>query len=173
MTKDQLKEIIINIPDFPIKGIQFKDINPILTNPVAFQNIIDIFAKFISEQKATAIVAPEARGFIFGAAVAYKLGIKLVLARKKGKLPGKTYEVEYDLEYGSTTLQIHQNVLTKTDKAVIIDDLIATAGTINACIELTKKTQAQVVGIASLISLSEFENKHHFSNIPLLEILKF
>lgn len=173
MTKHQLQDIIVNIPDFPIKGIQFKDINPILTNPEAFQSTIDIFAKFISKQKATAIVAPEARGFIFGAAVAYKLGVKLVLARKKGKLPSKTYEVEYDLEYGKTILQIHQDALSNNDKVVIIDDLIATAGTINACIQLTEKTQAQVVGIASLISLSEFANKHHFNNIPLLEILKF
>lgn len=173
MTKESLKKIIINIPDFPIKGIQFKDINPILSNPEAFQSIINIFADFIKKYKATAILVPEARGFIFGAAIAYKLGIKLILARKKGKLPGKTYKVNYDLEYGTTTLEIQQNVLSKKDTVVVIDDLIATSGTINACLNLIKQSNAQTVAIATLISLSEFADKHHFGNIPLLEIIQF
>lgn len=173
MNKELLKNIIVNIPDFPVKGIQFKDINPILSNPEAFQTVINIFADFIEKNKATAILAPEARGFIFGAAIAYKLGIKLVLARKKGKLPNKTYEVTYDLEYGAATLEIHQDVLSNIDKVVVVDDLIATAGTINACLNLIKQSNAQIVGIATFISLSEFANSHHFGNIPLLEIVKF
>lgn len=173
MTKESLKKIIANIPDFPIKGIQFKDINPILNNPEAFQSVINYFADFIKSCGATAILAPEARGFIFGAAVAYKLGIKLILARKKGKLPSKTYEVTYDLEYGTTTLQMHQDALLKKDRVVVIDDLIATSGTINACLNLIKQANSQVVGIAVLISLSEFANKYHFDNIPLLEIIQF
>ena len=173
MNEKELKKIIVNIPDFPIKGIQFKDINPILTNPVAFQTVINIFVDFIKQYKATAIVVPEARGFIFGAAIAYKLGIKLVLARKKGKLPGNTYEVNYNLEYGTTTLEMHQDALSKQDRVVIIDDLIATSGTINACLSLVKQSKAETVAIAALISLSEFANKHQFNNIPLLEIIKF
>lgn len=173
MTKEQLKNIITNIPDFPIKGIQFKDINPILSNPEAFQTAINIFVDFIKKYKTTAILAPEARGFIFGAAIAYKLGIKLILARKKGKLPGKTYQVNYDLEYGTTTLEIQQNVLSTKDKVVIIDDLIATSGTINACLDLIKQSNAQPVAIATLISLAEFANNHNFDNIPLLEIIQF
>lgn len=173
MTKTSLKKIIINVPDFPRKGIQFKDISPILCNPDAFQTTINIFAEFISNLKVSAIIAPEARGFIFGAAVAYKLGIKLILARKSGKLPAKTYDVKYDLEYGTTNLHIHQDALSKADKVVIIDDLIATAGTINAGINLVHQSGAQVVGIAALISLSEFASKHDFGNIPLLAIIKF
>ncbi|WP_174481548.1 adenine phosphoribosyltransferase [Spiroplasma endosymbiont of Danaus chrysippus] len=173
MTKESLKKIIINIPDFPIKGIQFKDINPILSNPEAFQSVVNIFVDFIKKCGATAILAPEARGFIFGTAIAYKLGIKLVLARKKDKLPGKTYKVTYDLEYGTAILEMQQNVLSTKDKVVIIDDLIATSGTINACLNLIKQSNAQSVGIATLISLSEFANKHHFDNIPLLEIIQF
>ncbi|WP_353305739.1 adenine phosphoribosyltransferase [Spiroplasma ixodetis] len=172
MTKESLKKNIINISDFSIKGIQFKDINPILSNPEAFQSVIN-FVDFIKKCGATAILAPEARGFIFGAAIAYKLGIKLVLARKKGKLPGKTYKVTYYLEYGTAILEMQQNVLSTKDKVVIIDDLIATSGTINACLNLIKQSNAQSVGIATLISLSEFANKHHFDNIPLLEIIKF
>lgn len=173
MTKESLKKIIINIPNFPIKGIQFKDINPILSNPEAFQSVINIFADFVKKYKATAILVPEARGFIFGAAIAYKLGIKLILARKKGKLPGKTYKVSYNLEYGTTTLEIQQNVLSKMDTVVVIDDLIATSGTINACLNLIKQSNAQTVAIATLISLSEFADNHHFGNIPLLEIIQF
>lgn len=173
MTKESLKKNIINIPDFPIKGIQFKDINPILSNQEAFQSVINIFVDFIKKYKATAILAPEARGFIFGAAIAYKLGIKLILARKKGKLPGKTYEVSYYLEYGTTTLEIQQNALSEKDTVVVIDDLIATSGTINACLNLINQSNAQTVAIATLISLSEFADKHHFNNIPLLEIIEF
>lgn len=173
MTKESLKKIIINIPDFPIKGIQFKDINPILSNPEAFQSVINIFVDFIKKYKVTAILAPEARGFIFGAAIAYKLGIKLILARKKEKLPGKTYKVSYDLEYGTTTLEIQQNALSEKDTVVVIDDLIATSGTINACLNLINQSNAQTVAIATLISLSEFTDKHHFNNIPLLEIIQF
>jgi len=173
MTKTQLKNIIRNIPDFPIKGIQFKDITPLLTNAAAFQSTINIFCDFIKKLNATAILAPEARGFIFGSAIAYQLGLKFVPARKKGKLPFKTYTINYDLEYNTTTLQIHQDALTLEDKVVIVDDLIATAGTINACINLINQSSAQVVGIATLISLSEFSDSHHFNNIPLLAIITF
>lgn len=173
MTKESLKKIIVNIPDFPIKGIQFKDINPILANPVAFQSVINIFADFIKKHKATAIVAPEARGFIFAAAIAYKLGIKLVLARKKGKLPGKTFEVTYNLEYDTTTLEMDADALSKQDRVVVVDDLIATSGTINACLSLIKQSNAQTVAIATLILLSEFASNHHFDNIPLFAIMQF
>lgn len=173
MNLDNIKTMIRNIPDFPKVGIQFKDITPILSNPEAFHYVIDSFAEFAKKQQATAILAPESRGFMFGCALAYHLNIKFIPARKAGKLPFKTYQVEYDLEYGTATLEMHQDALESSDKVLIIDDLVATAGTIHACVELVKCAKAQVTGIASLISLTEFKDQQDFNNIPYLNLIEF
>lgn len=173
MNLENLKKLVRNIPDFPQPGIQFKDITPILSNPEAFKYIIDTFSDFAKKHQVTAIIAPEARGFIFAAPMAYRLGIKFIPARKPKKLPFETYQVTYDLEYGSNALEIHQDALTDNDNVLIIDDLIATAGTINACVNLVKKTKAKIACIATLISLTEFENQHKFNNIPFLSLIDF
>lgn len=173
MPLENLKKIIRNIPDFPKPGIQFKDITPILSDPAAFRYIINSFSAFAKQHNVTAILAPEARGFIFAAAIAYNLGIKFVPARKPNKLPYKTYQVSYDLEYGNNILEIHQDGLLAKDRVLIIDDLIATSGTINACIDLVKKSQAKIACIATLISLTEFKNQQKFDNIPFLSLIDF
>lgn len=173
MNLENIKTLIRNIPDFPKAGIQFKDITPVLNNPEAFHFLIDTFAEFAKKNQVTAIVAPESRGFIFGCALAYALNVKFIPARKQGKLPAKTFQVEYKLEYGTAVLEMHQDALAATDRVLIIDDLIATAGTIHACIELVKCAKAQIVGIASLISLTEFKSHQDFGAIPCLNLIEF
>lgn len=173
MNIEEIKAMIRNIPDFPNSGIQFKDITPILNNANAFHYLIDTFALFAKKYQVTAILGPESRGFILGAALAYDLNVKFVPARKAGKLPYKTYKVEYELEYGMGSLEIHQDALTENDRVLIVDDLIATAGTIHAAIDLVKKTKAQVVAITTLISLTEFKEQQKFNNIPLLNLIEF
>lgn len=173
MNLDILKKMIRNVPNFPKSGIQFKDITPILASSEAFSFVIKTFADLVKKYKITAIVAPEARGFIFGSALAYVLKVKFVPIRKSGKLPYKTYHVEYELEYGTDKLEIHQDALTKSDKVLIIDDLIATSGTIHACLELVKLSKAQVVCIATLIALKEFQEQQNFGNIPFHNLIEF
>lgn len=173
MNLEKIKKMIRNVPDFPKSGIQFKDITPILNEPKAFHYLIEIFANFAKKYKITAILSPESRGFIFGSALAYYLNVKFVPARKAGKLPYKTYQVSYELEYGTAVLEIHQDALTKNDKVLIIDDLIATTGTIHACINLVEYSSAQVVAIASLISLAEFKEQQNFDNIAYLNLIEF
>jgi len=145
MTAEQ--EILNNlrdIPDFPKKGIIFKDITPLLSNAEAFNTVIKNFADEFKGKGITKIVGIESRGFIFGSALAHEMGIGLVLVRKKGKLPYKTISASFALEYGTDTLQIHSDALNSNDKVVIIDDLLATGGTMNAAIELVQKLGASV-----------------------------
>lgn len=173
MNLEQIKKLIRNVPDFPKPGIQFKDITPILANPEAFTFVIKSFADLVKKYKITAIAAPEARGFILGSALAYALKIKFVPVRKSGKLPFKTYNVEYELEYGSSKLEIHQDALTKADQVLIIDDLVATSGTIHACVELVELSHAKVACIATLITLKEFEEQQDFGQIPFHSLIEF
>ncbi|MDQ7983270.1 MAG: adenine phosphoribosyltransferase [Spiroplasma sp.] len=173
MNLDKIKKMIRNVPDFPKSGIQFKDITPILVDPEAFSFVIKAFADLIKKYQITAIVAPEARGFIFGSALAYALKLKFVPVRKIGKLPYKTYQVEYQLEYGTDKLEIHQDALTTSDRALIIDDLIATSGTIHACIALIKLTKAQIACITTLIALKEFHDQQDFGSIPFHSLIEF
>nr|NKE38393.1 adenine phosphoribosyltransferase [Spiroplasma platyhelix PALS-1] len=169
---DSIKAMIRNIPDFPKPGIQFKDITPVLSDPEAFHYLIETFAEFAKKQQVTAILAPESRGFMLGSALAFHLDVKFIPARKAGKLPFKTFQVEYKLEYGTAVLEMHQDALVPTDRVLIIDDLIATAGTIHACIELVQCAKAQVAGIASLISLSEFKDHQNFNDVPYLNLIE-
>lgn len=173
MNNQTIKKLIRNISDFPKKDIQFKDITPILNNPESFSYVIKTFSDFAKKNNVTAILGPEARGFIFGSAVAFHLNLKFVPARKPNKLPYKTFKTSYDLEYGSNSLEIHQDALEENDRVMIIDDLVATSGTVNACIDLISQTKAQVVCIAALISLSEFEQHHKFNNLPFLKLVSF
>ncbi|MCL6428647.1 Adenine phosphoribosyltransferase [Spiroplasma sp. JKS002669] len=173
MNLDTIKKMIRNVPNFPKSGIQFKDITPVLANPEAFSFVIKTFADLVKKDQITAIAAPEARGFIFGSALALALKVKFVPIRKSGKLPAKTYHVEYQLEYGTDKLEIHQDALTKNDRVLIIDDLIATSGTIHACIELVQLSQAQVAAIATLITLKEFEDQQKFGKIPFHSLIEF
>ena len=141
---NDLKSIRI-IKDFPKKGIDFYDISTILSNPKVFNNVVDLMSKEVIKLNASTVVGIDSRGFIFASAVAYKLKKKLVMIRKKGKLPGKTYATSYKLEYGSNQLEIQSDMIKSSDKVVIIDDIFATSGTIRASMKLINKTK-QVAG---------------------------
>jgi adenine phosphoribosyltransferase len=154
MTIDQIKAAVRDVPDFPKPGILFKDITPILSNPELFKCAVDLFAARYKKHKPDKIAAIESRGFLFGAALAHKLAIALVPVRKKGKLPYKTIEESYDLEYGTATLQVHADAFHPGERVVIVDDLLATGGTARATATLIEKLGAQVVEIDFLIELA-------------------
>ena len=148
------KSIIRDIPDYPKKGIVFKDITTLLKDPIAFQEVINVFYEKLKNQKIDKVIGIESRGFIFGAPLAYKLNIGFIPIRKKGKLPGETISVNYDLEYGTDQIEIHTDALQKGERVVLIDDLIATGGTALAAIELINKMEAEVVENFFLIDLN-------------------
>lgn len=150
-----LTKILRTVPDFPIKGVMFKDISSILENPKAFKYTVDKIVAYCRSVKATQIVAPDARGFIWGAPVALALGIPLHIVRKPGKLPGKVKTYSYDLEYGSETLEMLDTVkFTYTDRICIVDDVSATGGTANAMVELIKQAGGYDINYACVIDLT-------------------
>jgi len=144
---------IRKIPDFPKKGILFYDITSILTNPKAFQYCIDQMCRMYAEAKLDAVACVEARGFVFAAPFAYRMGIPLILVRKKGKLPGKTREKHFDLEYGTDVVAIHESDVTSGDHVLIVDDLIATGGTVRAASELIEEMGGHISGVFGVIGL--------------------
>jgi adenine phosphoribosyltransferase len=148
------KSLIRDIPDYPRKGIIFKDITTLLKDSNAFQDVINVFYEKLKNQKVDKIIGIESRGFIFGAALAFKLNVGFIPIRKKGKLPGETISVNYDLEYGTDQIEIHIDALKKGEKVVLIDDLIATGGTALAAIELINKVEAEIVENLFLIDLT-------------------
>lgn len=154
-----LNDFISVTPDFPKKGISFKDISPLLKDAKAFSYCIDELEKLANEFKPTIIVGAESRGFLFGAALAYKMGIGFVMARKQGKLPGKTYKVSYELEYGTATMEVPASSFTKNDRALLVDDLLATGGTFAALANLVKLAGGNPVGAISVIRLIELEGE--------------
>ena len=147
------------IKDFPKKGIAFYDISSILAVPKEFNKIVNKMAIEVKKLKANTIVGIDSRGFIFAAAVAYKLKLKLVMIRKKGKLPGKTFSINYNLEYGNNQLEIQKDMLDKKDKVVIIDDIFATSGTIQASIKLVKKVKVNIHGVIVLLELAFLDGR--------------
>jgi adenine phosphoribosyltransferase len=159
-----LESYIRNIPDFPIPGIQFKDITTLLRDGPALQQAINVFVERYRDQHIDAVVAIESRGFIFGAPLAYALGIGLVPVRKVGKLPADTYKLEYALEYGTATLEIHKDAFAPGARVIVIDDLLATGGTIAAACELIETAGATVVEAAFLIELSFLGGREKLAN---------
>ena len=150
---DKIINSIRIIKDFPKKGIDFYDIASLLANPDIFSKAIDEMTLKVKKMNATAIAGIDSRGFIFASAIAYKLKLKLIIIRKQGKLPGKTFKSSYNLEYGSNTLEIQKDFLNSKDKVLVIDDILATGGTINAAFKLIKKTNANLVGALVLLEL--------------------
>lgn len=148
-----LSSYIRDIQDWPKEGIVFKDITPLLASPDGFRKAIDTLAEAYVDGGVTKVMGAEARGFIFGGALAYKLGAGFVPARKPGKLPWDTTSVTYDLEYGTDSLEVHADAVGSDDKVLIVDDVLATGGTAAAKAELVKATGAEVVGFAFLIEL--------------------
>ena len=164
---------IANIPNFPIEGILFRDVTPLVEDGEAFKSVCQDFAKFCEEKGADIICGPEARGFIFGCPVAVELGLGFVPIRKPGKLPREVVKKEYSLEYGSNTLCMHADALKKGDKVVIIDDLLATGGTITAAVDLVKSTGAEVVGCAFLIELTELKGRENLEGIKIKALIEY
>ena len=152
-----IKSKIRDVADFPREGIVFKDITTVLRDHEAFKHSIDLLAKHFEKQKIDYIAGIEARGFIFGSALAYKLGIGFIPIRKPGKLPSKTERISYDLEYGKDSLEIHTDAVEPGKRVLIVDDLLATGGTAEAAIKLVKKIGGIIIGIAFVVEL-EFLN---------------
>ncbi|OIO05732.1 MAG: adenine phosphoribosyltransferase [Desulfovibrionaceae bacterium CG1_02_65_16] len=166
-----LRSYVRDVLDFK-PGITFFDITPLLADPAAFHYAIDALAERYKDSGANKIVAAEARGFIFGAPLAYRLGVGFVPVRKPGKLPYKTTSVSYELEYGSDTLQMHVDALQAGDHVLIIDDLLATGGTTNGMIKLVQNSGADVAGIGFLIELGFLDGERKLEGIPHEYLLK-
>lgn len=173
MTVEALRAAIRDVPDFPKQGIIFKDITPILADPALFKMAVDTLADRHANSRIDKVCAVEARGFIFAAAVAYKLGTGLVPIRKKGKLPYKTYEASYDLEYGSATLQMHVDALAKNERVLLIDDLLATGGTAVATAQLIEKLGGTIVEIEFLIELAFLKGRERLSKYNVFSPISF
>ncbi len=167
MSVEKIAKAIRDIPDFPKPGIIFKDITPLLQDPELFAEIIDNIAARYSEKKPDRIVGVEARGFIFGAALAYKLGCSFVPVRKAGKLPYKTIKASYELEYGKATVEIHEDALNAGDTVLLIDDLLATGGTVSAAADLIKRLDANIIGIEFVIELGFLNGREKLGDLPV------
>lgn len=168
-----LKSKIREIPDFPKKGVSFKDITPVLEDPKYFKQIIDLFAKEFKNKGIQKIVAIDARGFLLASALAYKLGAGIVIARKKGKLPYKTITCDYDLEYGKETLEIHNDSIKKGEKVLIIDDVLATGGTAGAAAKLVGLLKGNVLGIGFLIELTFLSGREKLKKYNVFSLIKY
>jgi len=173
LKKGDLKKYIRDIPDFPKKGIIFKDITTLLKDKEAFKKAINLLAKNYKDQQVDFIVAVEARGFIFGAALAYKLGAGFIPIRKKGKLPYKTKNITYSLEYGTDTLEIHEDAIPENARVLIVDDLLATGGTIKAVADLVKEQKALIVGLAFVVELRFLKGKEKLQDFDLYSVIKY
>ena len=168
-----LKQFIREIPDFPKKGINFKDITPLLADAKAFAYAIDSLTETYISKKIDYVVCIEARGFVVGAPIAYKFGAGVIMVRKPGKLPYECTSLSYDLEYGSATLEIHKDALKKGDRVIIADDVLATGGTAIATIGLTESFGAEVVDTAFLAELSFLNGAEKLKPNTVNALLKF
>ncbi len=173
MSEYSLENLIRNIPDFPKPGIQFKDITPLLRNGPAFQQSVDIFVERYRDQMLDAIVGIESRGFIFGAALSYALGVGLVPVRKPGKLPADIHAVEYELEYGTNRVEIHRDALQVGARVLVIDDLLATGGTTAATCELVEHLGGVVYEAAFLIELAFLKGREKLQKYPVYSYIQY
>ena len=169
----ELKEFIRNVPDFPKPGILFRDITPLLSAPLAFGHAIRLFADHFRDAKPTAILAAESRGFIFGAPLALELGAAFIPVRKPGKLPHETHRFEYDLEYGSDALEMHVDAIHAGSRVLLIDDLLATGGTIEACVKLVERCQATIVGCVFLVELTFLGGRKRLANYDVCSLIQY
>lgn len=168
-----LKDYIENIPDFPKEGILFRDVTPILAHPEAMREVVDRFNDFVKEIKADFVLAPEARGFLFGVPVALECHIGFAPVRKPGKLPRETVEQTYELEYGQDALCMHVDAIKPGQRVVIIDDLLATGGTVQAMVSMVEKMQAHVVGVGFVVELDDLKGRDLFKDIPVLSLTHY
>ena len=169
---ERLKLKIRDIPDFPKKGIIFKDITTLLKDKDAFKQVVNAFIRRYRKKKIDLVAAVEARGFILGAALAYRLGVGFIPVRKKGKLPHHTHKVKYQLEYGHATLEIHCDAIKPKEKILLVDDLLATGGTTAAVCKLIEKMKGKIVEIAFLVELTELKGRKKLK-YPIYSLLKY
>lgn len=168
-----LKEYIRSIPDFPKPGIMFRDITPLLADCGAFQYSVDQMADRFRDADVTAVLAAEARGFIFAAPLALQLNASFIPIRKPGKLPFDTHSFHYELEYGQDSLEMHTDAVTKGDRVLLVDDLLATGGTIEACIRMAERVEAEVVGCAFLIELDFLNARERLAGYDICSLIRY
>lgn len=168
-----LYKYVASIPDYPEKGIIFRDILPLMADGEAFKQATDEITAFARERQVDMVVGPEARGFIVGCPVAYELSVGFAPARKKGKLPRATVSASYQLEYGEATLQMENDSVKPGQRVLVVDDLLATGGTIGATVDMVEQMGGKVVGAAFLIELKELEGRKHLRGIDTKTLMEF
>jgi adenine phosphoribosyltransferase len=170
---DRVKALIRDVPDFPQKGIVFKDITPLLADPIAFSTVIDLIVVHFGRGNVDKVVGIEARGFIMASPVAYHFGAGFVPVRKKDKLPWSTQAAEYELEYGKATLEIHQDAVAPGERVLVVDDVLATGGTARATAQLVERIGGKVVGIACLIELGFLNGRDKLQGYDVFTLLTY
>ena len=173
MSAEELRAKIREIPDFPKPGILFYDITTMLKDPAAYHEAIDLMTDPYKDAGVDLVVGMESRGFIFSGPIAYKLGAGLVPVRKLGKLPAETVSVEYALEYGSNTLEIHKDAISKGNRVLIVDDLLATGGTVHGTIELIERLQGQIVGLDFLVELLFLKGRDRLQGYTTTSVVQY
>ncbi|RAO99144.1 adenine phosphoribosyltransferase [Petrotoga sp. 9PW.55.5.1] len=173
MNIENIKEKIRDIPDFPEKGVIFKDITPLLKDPKAFKFSIEMLSELVKNWDFSGIVSPESRGFIFASPLAFKLEKELIPVRKPGKLPYDTYSISYELEYGNSILEMHIDAVQKDQKVIIIDDVLATGGTTKAIKELIEKAGGEVVGVACLAELTYLKPRDTLKDLKVSSLIEY
>ena len=173
MSAEELRAKIREIPDFPKPGILFYDITTLLKDPGAFREAIDLMVEPYRDGGVDIVVGMESRGFIFAGAIAYQLNAGLVIVRKLGKLPAETVSVEYALEYGSNTLEIHKDAIGRGQKVLIVDDLLATGGTVRGTIELVERLQGQIVGLGFLVELNFLKGRERLAGYKTTSVIQY
>ena len=168
-----LKDYIRSIEDFPKPGILFRDITPLMMNADAFAYVVDTFADHYSGSNISTVMAIEARGFLLAAPLAYRIRRPLVLARKEGKLPAESYRTEYSLEYGTNVVEVHRDSVRAGDNVLIVDDVLATGGTLAAAIQLVEQAGANVEGLALLMELTALEGREHLAGYEVFTLMQY
>ena len=168
-----LEDKIRDVPDFPEPGIVFKDIMPLLADPATLHETVDLLAEWIEPRKPDLILGAEARGFILGAALAYKLGCGFIAARRPGKLPWKTVSATYALEYGENTLELHADAISQGARVLVHDDLLATGGTAAAICDLVEQLGGEIVGLAFVIELTFLEGRKHLEKYDVHSLITY
>jgi adenine phosphoribosyltransferase len=170
---EHLKALIREVPDFPKKGILFYDITTLLKDKVGFATLIDALSEHYLNSQIDAVLAIEARGFIFGPALAYRLNAGFVPIRKPGKLPAETVKWSYELEYGLDTLEVHKDAIKPGQRVIIVDDLLATGGTANACVQLAKSLGANIAGMGFVVELDFLNGRKKFEGTEVFSLLHY
>ncbi len=168
-----LGPLIRDISDFPKKGILFKDITTLLKDPVPYKQAIDQMTDMVRKYQPDVVIGMESRGFIFASPIAYLLDAGFVPVRKLGKLPGQVISTEYDLEYGTNTLELHSDAIAEGQRVLVVDDLLATGGTVSATIELVERLKGQVVAVAFLVELTALNGRERLGDYEVISLIKF